>query len=211
MPSARGSEGWPGVRCGSRAAGEPGCLCPRRLLLVFWRSPPVAQLQQLPSHLQRAPAAESRSPSARAAGPALWLRARPVTPITLSVPPGAGARQGRARTPGRWAVPGRRLRRAKCGWARATGSARPLAQGPACPPGGALLRLTQRPGQRLPGCREPSYPERRGQSSCPLCNAESVLTRKWLCAESRIREAGHRGPDRPIAARWEGWWLRRQK
>lgn len=161
------------------AAREPGSgrgwlLVPSRLLLGFWRSPPVAQpqpqLQQLPPHLQRTPAAESRSPRARAAGPAFWLRARPVTPITPSLPPGAGAWQGRARTPGRRAVPGRRLRRAKCGWARATGSARPLTLGPACPLGGALLPKTQRPGQHLPGFREPSYPERRrGQSSCPIC------------------------------------------
>lgn len=77
-------------------------LVPSRLLLGFWRSPPVAQpqpqLQQLPPHLQRAPAAESRSP--HAAGPVLWLRARPVTPITPSLPPVAWARQGRARTRG---------------------------------------------------------------------------------------------------------------
>lgn len=212
----------PGIRGMARSAPrESGnrrawLLVPSRLLLGFWRSPPVAQpqpqLQQLPSHLQQASAAESRSPRARAAGPALWLRARPVTPITPSLPPGAGARQGWVRTRGRRAVPGRRLRRAKCGCARATGSARPLALGPACLSGGALLPETQRPGQRLPGCREPSSVERRrGQSSCPLCNTESVLTRKWLCAEGRIREAGHRGPERPTAAPWEEWWLRRQK
>lgn len=91
------------------AAREPGSgrgwlLVPSRLLLGFWRSPPVAQpqpqLQQLPPHLQRTPAAESRSPRARAAGPALWLPARPVTPITPSLPPGARARQGRVEDTG---------------------------------------------------------------------------------------------------------------
>lgn len=55
----------------------------------------------------------------------------PVTPIAPSLPFAAGARQGRARTLGRRAVPRQRLRRAKCGWARATSSARPLALEPA--------------------------------------------------------------------------------
>lgn len=70
---------------------------------------------------------------------------------------------------------------------------------------------TLKPIQRLLGCREPSYPERRRGQSCTLCNVESVLTRKWLCTEGPIREAGHRDPERPTAARWEEWWLRRQK
>lgn len=121
MPSARGSGGWPGVRRGSRAAGEPGCLCPRRLLLVFWRSPPVAQLQQLPSHLQRAPAAESRSPSARAAGCGL----APSLPLLSQSHPELGL--GRAERGHRVAglCPG-----GDCGGQSAGGRGRPVAHAP---------------------------------------------------------------------------------
>lgn len=97
---------------------------------------------------QMSPARPAPAPQGRCSGCRLALS----LPLLLHSHPQSGLRQGRARTPGRRAVPGRRLRRAKCGWARATSSARPLALEPACPPGGALLPETQRPGQCLSGC-----------------------------------------------------------
>lgn len=198
------------MRRRSRAAGEPGCLCPRGCCSVsgghrrsLSRSRSCSSCRRICSgRLLRSPARPT--PQGRCSGCGL----APSLPLLPHSHPELGlGRAGR----GHGAMPGRRLRRAKCGWARATGSARPLALGPACPPGGALLLETLKPIQRLLGCREPSYPERRRGQSCTLCNVESVLTRKWLCTEGPIREAGHRDPERPTAARWEEWWLRRQK
>lgn len=201
---------------GSPAAGEPGSWCLRGCRWVSGghrrppsRSPSCSSCRCICSRRPlRSPAHPAPAPQGRCFSCGL----APSLPVLLHSHPQLGLGRVRARTLGRWAVPRRRLRRAKCGWARATSSARPLAQEPACPPGGALLQETQRPSQRLQGCREPSCPERRrGQSSCLFCKAGSVLTRKWQCAEGWIREAGHRGPERPSAACWEEWWLLRQK
>lgn len=129
MPSAQGSEGWPRVRRGSRAAGEPGCLCPRGCFSVsgghrrsLSRSPSCSSCRRICSKRPlRSPARPAPAPQGRRSGYGL----APSLPLLPHSHPELGL--GRAGRGHRVAglCPG-----GDCGGQSAGGRGRPVAHAP---------------------------------------------------------------------------------
>lgn len=146
MPSAPGSEGWPRVRRGSRAAGEAGCLCPRGCCSVsgghrrsLSRSPSCSSCRGICSGRPlRSPARPAPAPQGRRFGyglaPSLPLLPHSHQELGLS-------RAGR----GHWVAglcPG-----GDCGGQSAGGRGRPVAHAPL--PWGRPVRPAARSCHRL--------------------------------------------------------------
>lgn len=204
------------MRRGCRAAGELGCLCPRGCCSVSGghrrspsRSPSCSSCRRICSRRPlRSPARPAPALQGRRSGCGL----APSLPLLPHSHPELGfGRAGRGhRVAG--LCPG-----GDCGGQSAGGRGRPVAHAP-LPWGRPACRAARSCGRLRDlasvsrGAENPAL-QKGGEGKVPVPSAtpRAFLTRKWLCAEGRIREAGHRGPERPTAAPWEEWWLRRQK
>lgn len=200
--------GWPGVRSG---AGQPASLAACAPAAAAWF---LAVTAVRPAAASAAAAAAASAAGVRCGLPRAWrrgrragvlLRARPVTPIARSLPSEAGAQLGRGEDTG---LQG--FTQAETAEGKVRVGAGGEQRTPPCPGTGLPARRRALAGDSetwpaSPGVHRAQLPrEEKGVKFLPLCKAGSVLSRKWLCSQGRIRESSHRGPESPIACRLGG-------